>query len=266
MTDTTNDQAGPGGPEVVRSVDRAFGLLEVLGAGASPMGLSRLAQEAGVAKATVHRLLQPLLSKRYVTRSGRGYVLGERLYELAHHSEGEVHSRLARVLRPYLMELHQRTGAAVGVGMLDRGKVLFVDMLYDHSHSPFVTRSWDRGPLHCTAAGKLLLAYDFPSLALTVRSELEPFTDHTIVSPADLLQRLKTVRHQSIAYAQDEFAVGRIEIAAPVFNGQRDVVATVTAIGHAGRFNRSAAVVAIRRVAAAASQTLRQEKLVKGAS
>jgi len=69
----------------VQSVERALELLEILAQSGKWMGISELATISGQPIGTVHRLLQTLVARRYVTRNGRTrrYALGPAAHALA---------------------------------------------------------------------------------------------------------------------------------------------------------------------------------------
>src|SRR5690242_14256103 len=61
----------------VQSVERAFGLLEILGERGGEAGISELADASGLALPTIHRLIRTLLRLGYVRQlPSRRYAFG----------------------------------------------------------------------------------------------------------------------------------------------------------------------------------------------
>ena len=99
----------------VQSVERIFQLIEQLASHPAGASLQRLAQETGLAKSTVHRLLASLVSLGYAAQepeTGR-YRLTLKMFEL---SSGIVNSmEIMDVAKAHLERLSQRTGEAVAL-------------------------------------------------------------------------------------------------------------------------------------------------------
>lgn len=232
----------------VRSVERALMLLEALASASSPSHLSELAQETGLAKATVHRMLNALLVRGFAARAEGGYTLGGRVFQLA--TDVRQADRLQRVFMPFLLELHVRTHGAVSVGLLSGSQVVYSGSVHDHRSTP---RPPEAAPAYCTALGKLLLAYQ-PSALRGLRGErLEKLTSKTAASMADLRLQLTDIRRRGVAYAIEERIPGEVEVAAPVFAPDRQVLTGLSVVGTAGRLDVESAVMYVTRIAVQAS-------------
>ena len=85
-----------------------------------------------------------------------------------------------------------------------------------------------RVPYHCTAVGKVLLAFGAAALP---DAPLEALTEQTIVDPERLAAELATVRRGGTAAAVDELELGLTAVAAPVRGEGGEVVAAVTVSG-----------------------------------
>ena len=67
----------------VQSLDRAFDLLQLMGADPDGVALTRLAAESGLPVPTIHRLVRTLVASGYVLQlPSRRYALGPRLIGL----------------------------------------------------------------------------------------------------------------------------------------------------------------------------------------
>jgi DNA-binding IclR family transcriptional regulator len=84
-------------------------------------------------------------------------------------------------------------------------------------------------PYHCSANGKVLLAYD--AVRTPLDGPLEPLTSRTIVDPARLRSELTTIRRDGFAAAIDELELGLSAVAAPVFDEKGGVVAALSVSG-----------------------------------
>lgn len=83
-------------------------------------------------------------------------------------------------------------------------------------------------PLHCTAAGKVFLAFGVAELGA---GQLHRITPATVVDPDRLRRELEAIRDQGYATIVDELEPGLSAVAAPVRDRGGDVIATLTASG-----------------------------------
>ena len=90
-------------------------------------------------------------------------------------------------------------------------------------------------PLHCSALGKVLLAYGAAQLP---GGTLERRTDKTITSEAALRADLATVRARGYAVTDEELEPGLIAVAAPIRGYDGAVVAALSVSGPTTRMNR----------------------------
>lgn len=88
-------------------LDRAFRLLDILGASNTPLGLSEISVRAGIPKATTFRLLKQMTSLGAIERRGEWYMLGHHLFRLRRRAQ-EVH--------PVHRDRQRRSRAAAGAG------------------------------------------------------------------------------------------------------------------------------------------------------
>ena len=140
----------------VQSVERIFQLIESLAAHPAGAGLQRLAQDTGLAKSTVHRLLASLVSLGYAAQDENGrYRLTLKMFEL---SSGIVNSMdIMDVAKVHLERLAQRTGEAVHLVIRDGQDIVYI---YKTESGPMrmSSRVGLRSPLYCTGVGKAILA------------------------------------------------------------------------------------------------------------
>ena len=151
------------------------------------MGVSDVARQTQLSKATVHHLLATLEARRMVMREPHtaSYRLGWSLYEMGAAVARSID--VARIARPFLDRLAVDTGESVLLGIRDEESVLYLARGDAPTGFHMVANAGRRSPPHSTASGKLLLAFADPALleAFTSRP-LERFTDETLVDPTTL--------------------------------------------------------------------------------
>jgi DNA-binding IclR family transcriptional regulator len=117
-----------------------------------------------------------------------------------------------------------------------------------------------RAPLHCTALGKSLAAWEPEDwIDRFLRRRLRAYTPSTLTEPADLRRELTKIRAARYALDGEEFALGLKCVAAPLFDHSRRVVASVGIAGPAVRLSNDRLprlATLVRESAAAASRAL----------
>ena len=191
----------------VQSLERAFAVLEAMADAGGTVGLSRLAEQAGLPLPTIHRLVRTLVDLGYVRQEpSRRYALGPRLIRL-----GDTASRmLGTWARPYLQGLVEALGETANLAMLDGDDVVYVGQAPSRHAMRMFTEVGRRVSPHCTAVGKALLAERDPwdVRALLDRTGMPAHTPHTITDPGAFLDALEQVARQGYAVDEQEQELG----------------------------------------------------------
>lgn len=221
----------------VQSVDHAIDVLEALAeAPPSGLGVSELARQTGLSKATAHHLLLTLESRRFVVKDTHAatYRLGWALHELGTLVSQTID--VARIARPFLDELALETGESILLGVRVDRTVQYLDRGDARSGFTMTATTGMRSLLHTNASGKLLLAFagdDFIDEYLA--GPLEAFTPATITDPDVLRAQLADIRRDGYATCWQERERGLCSIAVPIHDYTSETAAALTVAGPAGR-------------------------------
>ena len=233
----TVDQADPAPRQRrVKAVEHALDIMECLAAAGGAVGVSDLARQTGLSKATVYHLLTTLESRRMVMREpdSAAYRLGWALYEMGIGvARG---AAVSRVARPFLDRLAVETGESVLLGVLDNDAVLYLDRGDAPSGFHMVAAAGGRSPLHSTASGKLLLSYaGEDEIERYLAGPLESFTPNTLTDPKLLRKQFAEIRAQGYATCWQERELGLCSMAVPLRDHTGAAIASLTLAGPAGR-------------------------------
>lgn len=100
--------------------------------------------------------------------------------------------------------------------------MLYIDRVYGSRRVPRASRVGGRLPMHATAVGKVLLAYEEPwVLEAYLRKPLERRSVRTLVDPDALAREIATVREQGFATTVEEARTGSCSVAVPVWHTGR---------------------------------------------
>ncbi|MET9782029.1 IclR family transcriptional regulator [Nocardiopsis alba] len=229
-------------PGRIQSIERAAAILRLLASGARGLSLAEISRSLELPKGTALGILRTLQHVGFVEQdpeSGR-YRLGGGMLSLGtRYLDGnELRTRALN----WADTLASRSGESVRIGTLHKHQVLVVH----HVFRPDSTRqTLDVGtllPLHATALGKVLMAFDPLAVPEEVSSvetdapvELTSFTRHTVTSMAAVERQLDGIRENGWGWEAEELVDGEVSIAAPI-RDRRGV--TVGAIGVRGAVER----------------------------
>ena len=233
-------------PDVVQSLDRALGILEILGRAEGELSLAEVAARVELPKSTVHRLLGTMELRGFVVRDPLSGVYRLGVGPAARPGFGPAAHQV-------LVDLAQSSGETANLGTLVGREILYVD----RADSPHALR-WQLGigsrvPAHAAGLGKAILAQlAAEAVRKLLPRRLKAYTDRTITDRNALLDELAIVRRRGFAIDNEEFMEGVRCVAAPVFDEAGRVVGAVSLAGPAFRLTPEAAAHQARPVVAAA--------------
>jgi DNA-binding IclR family transcriptional regulator len=219
-----------------RGYPRLLQLLELVADAEEPLTVGEVAQRLGIPKSTAWVLVQHLLVRGYVLEQGddRGFVVGPSLYRLA---TAALHRHPIRPLaRPFLAELREQIGADIYLAARSGDEVVYLDRLEGSHMLQIATPLSAPRPLHCTAAGKLMLALSTDGLWERFRERsphLPASTRNTITELKALEREIRRTAQRGYGLSDGERYEGVFSIAAPVVEPDGGLVAAVVASEYA---------------------------------
>ncbi|WP_411375013.1 IclR family transcriptional regulator [Arthrobacter sp. MPF02] len=222
----------------LQSVDRAIAVLKIL-ARTGSAGVTEVAEEMGVHKSTISRLLKALEAQGMAQSSGRGkYQLGLGILHLANAIPMRLD--LTREARPILEALAAKFGETVNLAVMSSDHVVNIDEAFGPS-ALAATQNWmgRLTPIHATSSGKVFLA----SLSTAQRSRLlktmgmPAITEQTVTSAQELEKQLLTVLDRGYATVRGELEDGLNGIAVPIRGHEGTVIGAVSIAGPSFRFD-----------------------------
>ncbi|NLX92167.1 MAG: IclR family transcriptional regulator [Firmicutes bacterium] len=224
----------------VQSLERALNILEVMAREGAPISVTELAEKVNLKISTVHRLLSTLSFRGYVEQDPEDnkYKLGLKLLEIG-NSVLNHSSDIRTIARPYLEELVEKCNETANLAILDETDVVYIDQV--ESKNLIIVRMFaqvgNRGPVHCTASGKALLAF-YPEAKIDEiieKLEMVKYTNETITDRNHLKKELQRIRQDGYALDWGEREEHVRCIAAPIFNFEGKVIASISISGPSTR-------------------------------
>ncbi|MDD5263605.1 MAG: IclR family transcriptional regulator [Candidatus Bipolaricaulis sp.] len=214
---------------LIGSIVKAVSVLRAFGINHPLLGPTELSRDLKLSKTVAQRILLTLAHEGLLMQdpATRKYSLSPRVVELASsffHS-----SPLLQEGEAVLRQLVAAVQATASLAVLDNDEVLYVASFEPQASVRATTGVGERRPLHASATGKSLLAFQ-PKVEqerLLDRISLLPLTEHTITDKVLLRVELEAVRERGYALNQEERAIGLCAVAAPVLDDHGHAVAAI---------------------------------------
>jgi DNA-binding IclR family transcriptional regulator len=223
---------------VIQSVSHALDVLEQFHGNVDEIGVTELSKRLKLHKNNVFRLLATLEARGYIeqNKSSENYRLGLRCLQLGQtfiHQMG-----LLLQSRAVLEELSKSTRESVYVAIRKGNAIIPLDFVEPARAVRVVSFLGEVLPAHCTAAGKIHLAFDADgNPGRTLPERLERFTAHTIVEREALREQMKMIGESGYAVERGEFVEDVHAVAVPVRDYTRSLVGTLAVVGPAHRLS-----------------------------
>jgi DNA-binding IclR family transcriptional regulator len=215
----------------VQTLARGLLILEKLAEAQDGLGITELAELFEVDKGSMSRLVQTLSKYGFAEKDERTrkYFLGPQIVRLSRIVLTRM--PLRETAKPYLQKLVDLTGECAHLAILAKGEALYLDQAESPSALRVTTGVGTLAPLHCTALGKILLAFAGAPLPEKIQS----YTIRTLTEPAALQHHLEQVRSLGYAIDDEEYSPGVRCIAVPVFDYHDRCVAAIGISGPTSR-------------------------------
>jgi len=232
---TTHKRSATERGAAVKSLETAFRILDALEA-SNGAGVSEVADEAGVAKSTVHDHLTTLESNGFLVKNDDDtYRVGLRF--LDHGGRARSRLQLYQTAKSEIEKLADKTGELVNLVVEEDGLGVYIDYAKGQDAVHLDTYLGKHEHLHNTAFGKAILAH-LPSSEVNEiieRHGLPAETGRTITSREVLEEHLDTVRENGYAVDNEERLAGTRCVAAPIKTHKNEVTGAISISGPSGR-------------------------------
>jgi IclR family transcriptional regulator, acetate operon repressor len=234
---------------------RLMELLELLSRQERPQSLPQAMALTGWPKPTVHRMLTQLENGGWLVREpdGRHYALAPRLLRLSETALSN--SARQGVRHAVLRQLVSELGESCNLTALSGAEVVYLDRVEAAFPLRMELRAGTRVPVHCSASGKLFLAWMSARRrnALLDGLVLTRYTANTLSQRESLDEELETIRREGHAVDAEEFVEGLVCVAVPVLSaGGRQVRCALALQAPAARMTLARARLQLPRLQQAA--------------
>lgn len=217
----------------MQSVDRITTILSLLANAGKGVGITDLFAVCDLPKSTLHRTLNSLMDHGFVLQDAetKKYRLGPAVLRLG--ASFLMQNDLRSYARPHLEQLGAELNETVYLTLLQNETAICVDTFGASRNLNYFVQIGREMPFNTTAAAKVLLAYQSEEIIRKIiyTKPLIKLTEKSIVDPDYLFRHILEIRERGYGICQGELEEGVTAIAAPVWNWNNEVTASVAVIG-----------------------------------
>jgi DNA-binding IclR family transcriptional regulator len=221
----------------IQVIERMVSLLDALAQYPDPVSLKELSIVSGLHPSTAHRILNDMVTTRFVDRVEPGsYRLGMRLLELGNIVKSRLNVREAAL--DLMRALHRKTQQTINLSVRQGDEIVYIDRAFSERSGMQVVRAiGGRGPLHLTSTGKLFLSVDDPKAvrSYATRTGLAGHNKNSITDLAKLERELSLVRARGYARDNEELELGVRCMAAAIRDDSGKLIAGLSISAPADR-------------------------------
>ncbi len=221
----------------IQVIQRMVALLDAIADYPDPVSLKELAHATGLHSSTAHRILNDMVTARYIDRVEPGtYRLGLRLLELGNIVKSRLNVRDAAL--EFMRSLHKKTQQTINLSVRQGDEIVYVERAFSERSGMQVVRAiGGRGPLHLTSTGKLFLSIEEQAAihAYAMRTNLIGHNKNSITEVAQLEQELMLVRTKGYARDNEELELGVRCMAAGIYDDSGKLIAGLSISAPADR-------------------------------
>jgi IclR family pca regulon transcriptional regulator len=211
----------------LKTLDRGLRTLEAFTPQQPALTLSELARQLRLDPGTAFRFAYTLEHLGYLRRepASGAYRLTGRVLDLgrAVHPQED----LRAVAQPFMAALAAEVEETVSLAVRDGAEIIVLAQVESPRPVTVRRRLGERQPAHCTAQGKVLLAYlpEADQAALLKTMRLAAYGPRTLTNASALVTELRRARQRGYALNNDEMEAGLRAIAVPICAGDQVIAA-----------------------------------------
>ena len=224
---------------LINSILRACNILKCFSGEKAHFKVSEVARLLHLDRSTTYRILLTLERGGFLEKDDKTgeYSLGVAAFEVGSAYLGR--ADFIQIAKPVMSHLALEVQETVHLAILSDTEILYLDKVDSPRTLGVMSKVGQRGPAHCTALGKVLLAFlpEDERSEILGRIRLESYTPNTITSRKGLIEELNEVHR--LGYARDHREIEEdVEcLAAPVRNHLGEVIAGISISGPQRKIN-----------------------------
>ncbi len=220
-----------------KSLTRGLQILKEILFSNKPLTANALCQKLDIDKSTMSRLITSLMSEGFIKYLGNSkeIIKADILDIMTSKAFYEI---LVERTQDLLEDIFNLSNECTHLAVMQNDSLLYLNQV-DNSTRVIKMRNTigAHAPLHCTALGKIILAYssfDIKSL------ELNEYTKYSVKKHMYLKKELEIIRTNSYAIEIEEYEYGLSSLSLAIFSSEKEFLGAVGISGLSARLDKNA--------------------------
>jgi len=246
--------------EIIKVVDRALTILDMLKDESEPSGVNEIAKQCGFPTSTTFRILKTLEQRGWVFQvSDKKYITGEKLSFVL--EKNNLNLALKDVASFVMKRYSKKHNKAMNLLVREGARCYILQQSRSDSLMDYIPPLYSELPFYASSGGKVLLS-ELPNCLVNEiisSSKMLQLTPHTIKNAEQFRQELLKVAEQGYAIDYKESAENGSCIAVPVRDKDGNIIAAISFSGFVGLTDETALlqyVSALKNASVEISQSL----------
>ncbi|WP_342599192.1 IclR family transcriptional regulator C-terminal domain-containing protein [Psychrobacillus sp. FSL H8-0483] len=226
--------------DYIQSLDRGLQVIQAFSQNNQLLTVSHVSQITGLSRPTARRILLTLEHLGFAESTNGVFSLTARTLSLgyAYLSSNNTWS----IAQTFMRDFVNKTGESCSISILDGTDIIYVARVSTKRIMSINLDVGSRLPAYATSMGHVLLANLSKDKleAYFHTTQLERFTDKTIIDKNQLINILEVVRQKQWGGVDQQLEEGLRSIAVPLRNASGKVFAAINCSAHAGRITKEA--------------------------
>jgi DNA-binding IclR family transcriptional regulator len=224
--------------KVIASVIKAVKIIMYIANSEKEIGVAEIANDLGYGISSTYHLLNTLKQCNIIeqNKTTKKYKLGLKLWQIGMLAYNQ--NNLSVTMKPYLSKLKELTGETINLTVMYNYQIMYVAQEESDKLVKMFTKTGATAPLHCTAAGKIFLAFLSKEERDSIinKIKLTKYTDYTLTTRDEIIKAIKEIRMKGYGVDNEERELGVNCIGVPVFDLNNEVISCITISGPSSRF------------------------------
>ncbi|MDO4787922.1 MAG: IclR family transcriptional regulator [Johnsonella sp.] len=216
----------------VKSLQKALSVLNCF-IEKQTLGVTEISEKLGLYKSNVHNILMTFVAMNYLEQDAESgkFRLGNSIF-LLYKAISDGYG-ITDVVYPYMQKMMSEIGETIYLSVPHEKEVIYLEAAYPKifAYPTMELKDWRAG-MHCTASGKVMLAFMSRQRAEDyLNGPLQRYTEYTITDREVLRKELELIRQKRYALDNMELELGRKCVAVPLFNRRGRLEGAISASG-----------------------------------
>lgn len=213
----------------VKSVMKAFLIMEELDK-VGELSISELSERLLMDKATVHRLVNTIKCAGFVYQNEENKKYSNSFKLLAMGNRVVDRTGIKHISTQMIKDLAEKTGETINLGVRVGNHIVYVDKRESNSTIKVGLGIGVRVPSYCSGMGKAILAFTSDDVLQHIldSTSYQKFTEKSITDKSMILEEFQKIRERGYAIDDEEYVIGLVCLAAPIFDYHGNPVAAIS--------------------------------------